>query len=534
MDALDITCRSLTDRTATAAARPGRERYRPAWPLCGRSLYGLVGLGLVMLVAGCRSHDPDASHRATVPRNADLRTRYLTDYIPFDTPWDSRPDFSNLPPELIAEVPDDALLTSELMVQEVLRIHPSLDAAEAAWRAATELHPQVTALHDPQFRFLNGPTLFGSSAGQHLWRLQFQQRVPWMFKRRLAGEIADYRAKMAKFDQYLAQRKLTIVAKDAFLNYARQEELYDLAMRKLTLAEEELAAEMEKQLALDPGSETSFEAMELKRLQIAEQRDAIHQSRWRAIARVNQLLNRPLDAPLPRPLVPDSTPFLPEKGALIDLCMARHPEFKIAVLREREAKANLDLAHADYYTDLEAVGRFDTYADAFWAPDRANIRPQLGVNLYLPIQQGRRAARVRQTEWELRRRRAETRELQNDIAETINSAVAEVERTQRRLALVERQVALAERQVELAQRNETPLDEARKLHKQLLDYRIALTRVQHELLTQMSGIQVLTAADELRPDVFEAEPAPTIDERVLPIEELPLPEGQVGDSIFDW
>lgn len=128
--------------------------------------------------------------------------------------------------------------------------------------------------------------------------------------------------------------------------------------------------------------------------------------------------------------------------------MRTSPELAIAHKRSQQAEISRKLAEKEFYPDLKIVGRFDTMASHFWAPDRVSLRPQLGVYLDPPVQQARRWARLRETELTKRRREAEARSIQTALRDDIRRVLADLERTENRIARLDRLVAAARRRAE--------------------------------------------------------------------------------------
>jgi hypothetical protein len=154
-----------------------RDRGLRASPLWRAHIVWLCCLCLFW-AGGCRQPGERILDRGPLPwEEGELRENLRPPRVLVESFWDGTPAPED-PARMIGKVASSEVLDLETFVSEVLRVHPTLESAEAAWQAAVEVHPQVTSFADPQFRFLNGPTLFGNNAGAHLWRLQFQQELP--------------------------------------------------------------------------------------------------------------------------------------------------------------------------------------------------------------------------------------------------------------------------------------------------------------------------------------------------------------------
>ena len=346
--------------------------------------------------------------------------------------WFGTPDETEAPRPWVDPLQAMPHLTLATYIDEVARRHPSLDAAEAALEGAEELFPQVTAFADPQFRFLNGPTLFGSNSGSHLWRLQAQQPLSGWGKRAARGRIAEQKAASAREEWNLAHEKLRIAAAEVYFDYALIEAALPLAEAEQRVAEEEFQGKQIRLVSDEGPAPGEREQLLLDRLELDRRIDEIHWSRQQTIRRVNRLLGRDLNSPLPPPVTPPPvTQVSWDEEELYAEIAARHPALARAEARSREAEARIELARADYYPDFVLVGRFDTNADSFWLPDKAFVRPQLGINAILPFQRDRIAASVREAEAEVRQRRAERQMVERQLREEIAESLAELQRLQR-------------------------------------------------------------------------------------------------------
>ena len=277
-----------------------------------------------------------------------------------------------------AELPLDGLIA------EVQMRNPSLQAVSEAWRAAAQRYPQVVSLDDPMFGFMLSPPGIGPEGG---YMVEASQKIPWACKRGLRGsiaqaeadaargEIGDTRlmlaeaAQMAFFDYYLARRELEVNADTTEI--VRQ--FRDVAKNKY---ESNQATEQD---VLQ--SEVELAELEGRRAEFARDQRV-------AIARINTLLHRAADHPLPPPpagvTVPDA---LPSSEALQDMAVQSRPDLYAQAARIRAEEAAVALACQEFYPDVEIVGKYD----AFMPED---MRPQVGVRLSVPLQRQRRWAAV--------------------------------------------------------------------------------------------------------------------------------------------
>ena len=168
-----------------------------------------------------------------------------------------------------------------------------------------------------------------------------------------------------------------------------------------------------------------------------------------AIARINTLLHRAADHPLPPPPakvpLPDS---LPAAEALQQAAESR-PDLFAMQARIRTEQANVALACKEYYPDLNLVAKYDGFM-----PEE--MRPQVGMELNVPLQRGRRSAAVREASERLQQRCAEYQDRLDQVRFEVQSALDRAVQSQRVIRLYEEKILPAtQRSVESAQSNYT-------------------------------------------------------------------------------
>jgi len=169
-----------------------------------------------------------------------------------------------------------------------------------------------------------------------------------------------------------------------------------------------------------------------------------------AVARINTLLHREADHPLPAP--PAETPpldSLPPAETLQQTAVESRPDLFAARARVRAEEANLALAYREYYPDLSVVAKYDGFM-----PEE--MRPQVGMELNVPLQNSRRSAAVREASQRLEQRRAEFQERLDQVRFEVQSAFDRTAQSQRVIRLYEEKILPATRRsVESATANYT-------------------------------------------------------------------------------
>jgi outer membrane protein, heavy metal efflux system len=325
-------------------------------------------------------------------------------------------------------------LNLDQLVAEVLARNRSLAALQAAWRAAAEKYPQAISLADPTFMSLMAPGSFNDPNFQSSFMVGASQQLPWAGKRRLRGDVAraetnaasmdanDLAVRIAAttratfFDYYLARRQLDLLRE----NERRLREFRDVARAKY----EAKSANQQDMLQAD------VELAELTRQRIEFERDANV-----TVARINTLLHRLPNVPLPPPPREIAKPIsLPEAPMLYQVALSRRPDLAAIGARLRAEQAQFELARREFYPDFEVGGRYDQ----FW--DRVNQRGQIGINMNVPLYQDRRYAAMREANWKICQRRAEFDQQVDSIRNDVQAAFEQVNASREIFALYDDRV----------------------------------------------------------------------------------------------
>lgn len=337
-------------------------------------------------------------------------------------------------------------LTLGHLVSEVHRRNPTLQAAVAAWASAAERYPQAVALDDPMLQSMFAPGSFPSSSNiQSSYYVGLAQRVPWWGKRGLRGQIAQAQAAAAAFDSKETELRLTEVTRVAFFDYY-------LVVREL-----ELNGANEQALREFRGTaNTKYEAnlvtqqdvlqadVELAKLE--SRRIELEQNQRVAIARINTLLHRLPDHRLPPPpAMLEAAERIASGERLRDIAIAQRPELAAQGARIEAEQAQVALACKEFFPDFEFMGRYDQ----FWTD--VEQRPQIGMNVNVPLNQTRRKAAVREAMFRLNKMQAEYQQQVDDIRHDVEAGLARLEGSRRTVALyVERILPAARANVESA------------------------------------------------------------------------------------
>jgi outer membrane protein TolC len=203
-----------------------------------------------------------------------------------------------------------------------------------------------------------------------------------------------------------------------------------------------------------------------------------------AKARINTLLHRTPDCPLPPPAARLSLrDTLPEAAVLQGLAERSRPDLYAASARAKAEEANLALAYKEYYPDIAIAAKYDGFM-----PD--DMRAQVGMQMNVPLQFSRRSAAVREAEARTQQRRWEYQNLLDSVRFEVQSAHDRAAQARQVVRLFEDKILpISQRNVESAQVNYTSgkldflrlLDAERQLYSQREMYYQAIAEYHRRL-----------------------------------------------------
>lgn len=292
-------------------------------------------------------------------------------------------------------------LSSSKLVAEVLAGNPSLPAIQAAWEAAKAHIEQVSALDDPTLAYRIAPATIGDSRTDFGQKLELSQKVPWPGTLRLRGDAARHEADAAMEEILSVRLKLIKVATALAAQWSFVHEAIRINQVNQKLLEEfrEIAVSR-----YSTGWASQQDALRADvEVNLLKHRSIILDRQRREIAaRINTLLNRPPDDPLPSPADLFEPPPPPDVKILREQARNARPELKALAARTLVFKAQAGLAERARFPDLAFKAGYNT----LW--DRDSKRFTIGVGVTLPLDQSKRRAaedearaRIKQSHWAL-------------------------------------------------------------------------------------------------------------------------------------
>jgi outer membrane protein, heavy metal efflux system len=343
-------------------------------------------------------------------------------------------------------------LTREWLQAEVEARNPSLEAMIAAWQAAEQLYPQRVALDDPMLMGMIAPESAGSDVTETAYAFQLNQKLPWFGKRSLRGAVAAANADAAFHDSEDTRLQVRLAADLAFFEYflvTQQLEINGANTRSMQESRDTAQSRYRTNLVTQQDilqAELELADLARRQLELARMRDV-------SIARINTLVRRWPESPLPPPPSELASPRRPADISLLwQTALQTRPDLAALAWRVQAEEAALELAYKNYHPDFDVFTRYDT----FWQPSSTQgpLRAQLGVAVNLPVYREKLHAAVCEAQFRLNQRRAEFEQRTLDIQYQVVSAAREVEESYQTIELYRnRLVPAAEQNVAAVRSN---------------------------------------------------------------------------------
>jgi len=301
-----------------------------------------------------------------------------------------------------------------------MRHHPAIAAAEVKVERMKAMIPQAEALPDPMIKATGG-RLAETAAGRVDAMLGAEQRLPFPGKRRAAGAVAEAGVKSAQAE--LENIRLTIAAqvRTVYWNYYLASKSIDvLEQSKVVLTD--LQNSVDIRVRASKASQQDLlrvinSISDLERRLITTQ-----QLRESAVARLNSMLHRPVNASLPEPRWSASMMSLSKTDEM------SHPEIEAAKSRVAMFEARMKKAQLDRNPDFTVGLQYGAVSESGMAMS-ASGRDQFGatVGLTIPLWREKLDAAEREAEAGMIESRNTLAAVRNDLSYRVVDARARVD-----------------------------------------------------------------------------------------------------------
>ncbi|MEE8142293.1 MAG: TolC family protein [Planctomycetota bacterium] len=276
-------------------------------------------------------------------------------------------DRESLPPIEIQEpIPGAALPASATPPEEVhlgpdatlddfrryaARHNPGLEALQHEWSSARQRAPQARALPDPRFGYTEFVEEVQTRTGPQERKFSLSQSFPWFGKRGLRGSVEEEGARVVWHRFLGAELALDYELRRTYAEYyflgksiLITRDNLELLSRLESVARQKLAA----------GASNHPDIIRLQ-VELGRQEDrlrALQEMRRPLTAKLNSILNRPLDTEIPWPTELPSLEAEIDAEKLVLEMEAQNPELRALQHEIRRAKLQRKLAGKEYFPDF--------------------------------------------------------------------------------------------------------------------------------------------------------------------------------------
>ncbi len=249
-----------------------------------------------------------------------------------------------------------AVLQLKDAVQEALHNNPSVQSALHTVQAERRRVPQASSFPEPKLsvNWMGNITPFSVQRNDpSSYRgVAAMQELPFPGKQRLRGEVAGKEADAAQADYEAVRRRLAADVKVAFYDYW----YYDKAVQ-VTLQDKDLLQKLsqiaEARYRVGKGIQQDVLKSQVELSLLLQKLTMLQQQRATAAARLNSLLARPPEQPLPPPAdIAVATPLNYRPDELYQLAGQIEPGLQREQRMVERNQLAVNLAHKDYYPDL--------------------------------------------------------------------------------------------------------------------------------------------------------------------------------------
>src|SRR5260370_3089136 len=243
------------------------------------------------------------------------------------------------------------------LVQEVERSNPEIAASLHAWKAATNVPKQASALPETQVSLqqfsVGSPRPFAGYSNSNFAYIGIgaSQDLPFPGKRGLRGKVAEFEATSLHEDSEAVRRRAVESLKLAYFQLAYLQQTLGILERndqRLTQVQQVV----ESRYRVGQGNQQDVLKAQLQQTKILQEIAHHHQEVGQLEAQLKQILNRPQTSPdiVAEPLTPTS--LLYTDAQLLQRVQGQNPDIRSRQQLVQEQEARVDLAHKDFRPDF--------------------------------------------------------------------------------------------------------------------------------------------------------------------------------------
>jgi outer membrane protein, heavy metal efflux system len=319
-----------------------------------------------------------------------------------------------------------APLTPEGFTGAVLTRNASLEAMRQAVVAATVRIKAAGALEDPTLSVSAAPRTFGSAMGP-MGDLEISQALPWGGTLAARTEVARAEAEAVTHDVGALRLRVSALARGAFSDWVFVHRALDInAANQAVLGELRNIARVRYTTGQAPQGDVL--QADVSRTMLRQQRLELERQKTVIQARMNALLDRKPQEPMPEPADLPDVASLPAEELLAERALT-HPQLRALQAEESAAQAREHLEEKERYPKFGVSAGYNN----LWS-DPAQ-RPMVGLSITLPIDQEKYRAAIDAARAQARRSAAALEDQRATVLADLAAAYASTREAAQSLAL---------------------------------------------------------------------------------------------------
>ena len=333
------------------------------------------------------------------------------------------------------EIHSSVLTLSECLKETALN-NPELKAAFEGWKVALEQIPQAKALEDPKFTFGYFIEEVETRVGPMDSKVTLMQTFPWFGKIEAKTDVAAAAANAARQRYEAVKLKLFNQVKQNYFEYSYLATAIRIANENLQLLTHfEQVARAKYRTASATHPDVIRAQIELAKLE--DVLTSLEKLKSPMSARLNALLNRPAESPLPRPEKTPLNYINLHREDIVQTLIHSNPDLSAFEWEIEAAKSSIELAKTKFYPDI-GIGVDWTQvgsARSSGVSDSGKDAVALMFSINIPLWRDSYHAAERQAQSRLRKTRYEKMEKENQMIATVFDVLYEIDDSRRKITL---------------------------------------------------------------------------------------------------
>ncbi|MCW8195706.1 TolC family protein [Proteobacteria bacterium 005FR1] len=288
-----------------------------------------------------------------------------------------------------------SVMSADELAAWVLARNPGVQAAKAAARAAAFRIDPAGSLDDPTLSYGVAPNTSSSDRGLEQ-RVEIAQRFPWPGTLAARKEQARFEAIAAEQGTDVFRLEVAAAAKAAYAEWRYvasaltvHEATHDLLSDLISAAETRYAA--------GRASRQDVLQAQVERVEVENRKLRLQQLATTVRARINALLQRPPDAPLPAAAPIPLLPRIPSEELLEQFAL-EHPSLRRLASEVEAQQSAVVLAEKAFYPEFQVgVGYNELWDDS-------DKRATIGLSINVPLDRSKRHAQLDSAQAQLQSR----------------------------------------------------------------------------------------------------------------------------------